>query len=173
MREQYLGRYADLKHEGAALGAELADSYPDAVRRMVEVFGRLRVFQQKCRALHLTDTQGGLPHVPDPELKARRLDGFSRDVPSLLDAVHLHDWQSGTEIWPPRAADFAATFAASMVPQHPGALWTDPAVQERQRAERAAEQARMAAHYETQAAEQLARENKTLRENWNASQRRE
>ena len=58
---------------------ELAELYPGAVGPLVDVFVRLRAFQQKCRALHLTDP-GGLPHLTDPELMARGLDGFSRDT---------------------------------------------------------------------------------------------
>ena len=99
-RQQYLARYEQLKIEGAALAQELADLYPALVGPLVEVFARLRVFQQQCRALHLSDPGDGRPHVPDPELKARRLDGFSRDTPCLLD-TRLYDWQSGREVWPP------------------------------------------------------------------------
>jgi hypothetical protein len=126
-RAQYLSRYADLKREGAALAQDLADLYPDAVRRIVEVFAKLAAFQQQCRVLHLSDPGDGRPHVTDPELQARGLRGFSRDQPSLLESVHLHDWQSSKEIWPPFQPPFAAQFVLP-VPQHPGALWSDPAV---------------------------------------------
>jgi hypothetical protein len=169
-RQQYLARYEQLKIEGAALAQELADLYPALVGPLVEVFARLRVFQQQCRALHLSDPGDGRPHVPDPELKARRLDGFSRDTPSWLD-TRLYDWQSGREVWPPPQLSFAADYA---VDDHPsvGAAWADPAIQERRRAEIVAEQERMARHHATQAAEQQERENRQLREQWEASQRR-
>jgi hypothetical protein len=169
-REQYLSRYTDLKHEGEALGTELAEVYPDAVRQIVEVFVRLRAFQDKCRALHLTDTGGGLPHIIDPEIKARRLDVFSRDQPSLLDAVRLYDWQSGTEVWPEKPTSFAATFAQSMVPQGPGQFWASDEVRARVVSEQQREREKMAAHYAQAAKEQEERQNKELKEQFQARQ---
>ena len=156
-RQQYLVRYERLKIEGAALGAELADCYPGLVGPLVEVFVRLSAFREQTRALHLSDPGDGRPHLRDPELQARRLDGFTRDVPSLLESVHLHDWQSGREVWPPRQPAFAAEFVQSMTVPSVGAAWADPVVQERRRAEIAAEQERMSRHYATQAAEQQER----------------
>jgi hypothetical protein len=170
-RDAYVVRFEQLKIEGAALGAELADLYPGLVRPLVDLFGRLRAFRERCRALHVTDPDG-LPHVSDPELKVRRLGGFSAEVPSLLDSVHLPDFTSGRELWPEKPPSFAANFAASMVPAHPGPMWSDPAYQERVAAEREQERQRMAAHFEQAAREQEARENRTLAENFAASQRR-
>jgi hypothetical protein len=172
MRQQYLVRYEELKQEGAALGAELADLYPGLVAPLVEVFTRLRAFQQQCRALHVTDNGTGLPHVIDPELQARGLHGFTRDTPSLLESVHLRDWRSGREVWPPPST-FAADYVQSMgVPGHPGSAWADPAVQARIAAERAAENERMARHYAQAAKTREQTENQQLRENWELSQRR-
>jgi hypothetical protein len=172
-RQQYLVGYTDLESQGRDLAQELADCYR-AVGPLVAVFTRLRPFQQQCHRLHITDPGTGgspLPHVPDPELMACGLRGFSRDQPSLLDNVRLCDWQSGKEIWPPFQPPFAAEFVLP-VPQHPGAAWSSPEYLAAQHAERVAEQARMAAHFEQAAKEQEARENRTLRENWEASQRR-
>jgi hypothetical protein len=108
--------------------------------------------------------------VDDPELAARGLRGFSADVPSLLDSVHLHDWQSGQEIWPPRQPSFAADYLQSMTIPSVGAAWSDPEVQERRRTEIAAEQQRLARHHAMQAAEQEERQNRQLREDWEARQ---
>ena len=75
-------------------------------------------------------------------------------------------------IWPP-PSNFAAAYVQSMaVPSHPGAYWADEQVRARAAAEQQQERERMAAHYATQAAEQLERENRTLRENWEASRGR-
>ena len=49
----------------------------------------------------------------DPELIARNLDGFDRERPSLLAEVHLLDWNSGRQIWPPPGPSMAAAFAAT------------------------------------------------------------
>jgi hypothetical protein len=169
-RDKYLAHYEQLKIEGAALGAELVDLY-GAVMPLVEVFGRLRAFRERCRALHAGDP-GGLPHVNDAELQARRLDGFTGEVKSLLEAVRLPDFTSGRELWPEKPISFAASFAASMVPVHPGPMWSDPVYQERVAEERRQEQERLAAARAQAAKLQLDRENKELRENWEASQRR-
>jgi hypothetical protein len=168
-RQQYLGRYTDLKREGAVLAQELVDLYPSLVGPLVELFGRLRDFQQQCRALHLTDPGDGRPHIIDPELAARGLRAFSADTPSLLECVHLHDWQSGKEIWPPFQPPFAAQFVLP-VPQHPGAAWSDPVFQERRRAEIAAEQEKMARHHSQMSKEQEENQNRQLRADWEARQ---
>jgi hypothetical protein len=163
-RDKYLAHYEQLKIEGAALGAELADLY-GAVMPLIDLFVRLRAFRERCSSLHLTDP-GGLAHVRDPELVARRLDGFTRDVPSLLDAVHLHDWQSGTEVWPPRQPSFAAEFAQTMTIPSVGAAWADPEVQERRRSELAAAQERMARAHAKMSRDQEERQNSQLRADW-------
>ena len=93
---------------------ELVDLYPSLVGPLVDLFGRLRAFRERCRALHVTDP-GGLPHVVDPELVARRLDGFTRDVPSLLDSVRLPDFTSGREL---TARENPNSFAASFRGEH-------------------------------------------------------
>ena len=151
-RDAYLARYEELKIEGAALGAELADLYPAPSGRWSRCSVACALFAE-CRALHISDPGDGRRTCSDPEFKARRLDGFTADVPSLLEFVHLPDWQSGKEIWPPFQPPFAAQFVLP-VPQHPGAHGVRPGIWQRNSAERVAEQARMAAHYATQAAEQ-------------------
>jgi hypothetical protein len=167
-RDKYLARYEQLKIEGAALGAELVE-YPDLVGPLVEVFGRLRAFREQCHRLHATDP-GGLPHLRDPELVARRFDGFSADTPSLLDSVHLHDWRTGTEVWPPRQPSFAADFAQSFSIPSVGPAWCDPAVQERRRAELAAAQERMARAHAEMSKAQEENQNRQLRADWEARQ---
>ena len=144
--------------------------YPGLVGPLVDLFARLRAFQQRCHALHLTDPGDGRPHVPDPELQARGLNGFSRDQPSLLESVHLHDWRSGKEIWPPPAS-FAASYVQSMgVPQHPGAAWCDPEFISARRLAIVEEQERLALHAQKAAKEQEERQNKELREQFQARQ---
>ena len=63
-RDKYLAHYEQLKIEGAALGAELAEIYPALVGPLIDVFVRLRAFQQQCQTLHLTDP-GGLSTTPN------------------------------------------------------------------------------------------------------------
>jgi hypothetical protein len=47
---------------------------------------------------------------------ARSLDGFDRERPSLLAEVHLLDWNSGRQAWPPPRPSMAAAFAAIAMP---------------------------------------------------------
>ena len=63
----------------------------------------------------------------------------------------------------------AAAYVQSMgVPRHPGAAWSDPAFQERPRAELVAEDERMALHAQKAAKEQEERQNRELREQFQA-----
>ena len=52
--------------------------------------------------------------VRDPELIARNLDGFDRERPSLLAEVHLLDWNSGRQAWPPPRPSMASAFVAAV-----------------------------------------------------------
>ena len=167
-RAAYLAIYEQLKIEGAALGAELADLYPGFVGPLIDLFARLRAFRERCSSLHVTDP-GGLPHVADPELKARRLDGFSAEVKSLLEAVRLPDFNTGRELTARENPNsFAATFAASMVHQHehPGAAWCDPDFLAARRRAITEEQEKLALHAQARQKEQQDRENQELKSQW-------
>jgi hypothetical protein len=156
--QAYLARLRELRPEHELLQRELHDTYQEVTDRLVGLFTRVRAFEARARQ-QLGNPPGGVD-VLNP------IDGVR-----LLDKVVLPVWQQpDRNLWPP-PADFSA-FAASVVIPSVGSAWADPVVQERQRAERAAEQERMARHYAAQAAEQLERENRQLRENFEASQRR-
>jgi len=115
--------------------------------------------------LHLSDP-GGSPHLGEPELMARGLDGFTRDTPSLLESVRLRDWGTGREVWP-TPSTFSVDYAQSMpVPLHAGAHWADPEVQARRHAELAAERERIARFHTQGAKEQEIRQNKEERESF-------
>jgi hypothetical protein len=99
---------------------------------------------------------------------ARNLDGFDRERPSLLAEVHLLDWNSGRQAWPPRRPPMAAAFAASMVPAYDPADWANNYERRAQQAERQ----RMIDHYARLTKEQEDRENREARERFAASQRK-
>jgi hypothetical protein len=101
---------------------------------------------------------------------ARNLDGFDRERPSLLAEVHLLDWNSGRQVWPPRRPPMAAAFAASMVPAYDPADWANN--YERRAAAQQAERQRMTDHYARLTKEQEDRENREARERFAASQRK-
>jgi hypothetical protein len=123
------------------------------------LFTRVRAFQQRA--------QQELGNPPAGVSVLRPLDGVR-----LLEKVQLFDLDGDKQTWPPPST-FAATFAQSMgLPLHAGQFWSDPEVQERRRAELAREQARNAAYHERTGREQLARQNRELKEQYLARQQR-
>ena len=55
-----------------------------------------------------------MEHLLSAELHARGLDSFTRDMPSLLTAVRLVDWDTGRQIWPLPRPSMASAFAAAV-----------------------------------------------------------
>ncbi|MFY9898283.1 MAG: hypothetical protein WAK67_10865 [Xanthobacteraceae bacterium] len=103
----------------------------------------------------------------DPELIARNLEGFDRERPSLLAEVHLLDWDSGRQAWPPPRPSMASAFAATFLPAHDPANWAND--YERRAAAQQAERQRMAQYYERLTKDQEERENREARERFAAS----
>jgi hypothetical protein len=108
--------------------------------------------------------------VRDPELIARNLDGFDRERPSLLGEVHLLDWDSGRQIWPPPRPSMAAAFAATFLPAYDPADWANN--YERRAAAQQRERQHTADYYARTTREQEERENREARERFAASQRK-
>jgi hypothetical protein len=159
--EAYRAKQSELAPARDALERELATVYPDAASKLVDLFARIRAFQQRA--------QRELGNPPPAVSVLSALDVRVLDNCVLPEFAH-----PDRNVWPPPSS-FAAAFAQSMesigVPPHPGQHWNDPAVQERRRAELLAEQARDAAYHEQAAREQDARQNRELREQFSAHQR--
>jgi hypothetical protein len=155
----YVAKRDTLRMERDTLERELTEVYSRAAGEIVALFQRVNQFKQRAHR------ELGYPPAnvnPLPDLAAR----------PLLDKVQLFQLDGQTQIWPP-PSNFAASYVLGMgIPQHPGPMWSDPSYQERVAAERQQERERMAAHYERQSVQQLERENRTLAENFAASQRR-
>ena len=104
-------------------------------------------------------------YLRSAELHARGLDSFSRDTPSLLTAVHLVDWDSGRQIWPPLRPSIASAFATTMVPasgrRFSPEWWKDS---EQGAARQQAERRHMANYYARTTKEQEDRDNAEARE---------
>lgn len=69
--------------EGDALAAELAEKYPKWGTEIADLFSRIVQYKQKMSRLHERCQAGVSLHLTDPELLARGMDGFTRDLPSL------------------------------------------------------------------------------------------
>lgn len=155
--QAYVAKRDTLRVERDMLERELTEVYSRAAGEIVALFQRVNQFKQRAHR------ELGYPPPsvdPLPELA----------VQPLLDKTQLFQLDGRTQLWPPPST-FAADFVQSMgVPQHPGAVWSDPEFRARRAAERAAENERLARIAEERAAAQLERENRELREQWDSRQ---
>ena len=144
-RTAWLARLDALKPERDALAEELREVYPDAVAKIVDLFVRIAE-NGKALSERLRGRPAGVMGVwLSAELHARGLDSFSNNMPSLLTAVHLVDWDTGREIWPPPQPSMAAAFAAIAMPSYDRRFSADWAKEnERRAAGQRAEQQRIA-----------------------------
>ena len=160
----WLAEYEEQKRARDVLAEELSQVYPDAVAKIVDLFDRITANDETLSQLHLARPAGVTEHLHSAELYARGLDKLTRDSPSLLTSVHLIDWVSGSEIWPPPRPSMASMFAAT-VPACDRRLNADWAKDNEHAAAQArAEQQRIADYYARTTKEQEDRENAEARE---------
>jgi hypothetical protein len=167
--EEYEAEAQVLDEESIQLAQELRETYPPAQNKLSNLFTRIAVHRQRISALHQR-RPAGVQSVRDPELIARNLDGFDRERPSLLAEVHLLDWNTGRQIWPPPRPSISAAFAATLVPAHNPADWATN--QEQRAAAQQRERQYMAAYYARTTREQEERENREALERFVTSQRK-
>jgi hypothetical protein len=164
----WLTEHDTLKRERDSLAAELRELrevHADVARKTANLFGRITINNEALAELHQARPPGMEQHLRSAELHARGLDSFSRDTPSLLTAVHLVDWDTGHQIWPPPPPSMAAAFAAIAMPAYDRRFTGDWAKDnERRAAGQRAEQQRMADYYVRAKKEQEERENAEARE---------
>src|SRR5262249_42186961 len=113
----WLTKYDALKCERDALAEELCEVYPDAARKIANLFGRIAINDQARAESHWARPARLEQHLRSAELHARGLESFS--TPSLLTSVHLFDWDPGHQICPPPRPSMASAFAAVEPPHHP------------------------------------------------------
>jgi hypothetical protein len=148
----YVTKRDALRGERDTLERELTEVYSRAAAEIVALFQRVNQFKQRAHR------ELGFPPAsvaPLPELAAR----------PLLDKVQLFQLDGQTQLWPPPST-FAAEYVQTMTIPSVGAAWADPEVQERRRAEIAAEQEKMARHHSQMSKEQEALQNSQLRADW-------
>jgi hypothetical protein len=158
-----------LDEESIQLAQEWRETCPPALNKLSDLFARIAAHRQRISALHQR-RPAGVQSVRDPELIARNLDGFNRERPSLLAEVHLLDWDSGRQIWPPPKPSMAAAFAASMIPAYDPADWANN--YEKRAAAQQRERQYVSNFYQRLTKEQEERENREARERFAASQLR-
>jgi hypothetical protein len=99
--KQWKRDFADSKKQRDDLANELAKVYPEVIAKLADLFTRIAILDQKLSTLHQARPSGVALHLTGSELVARELERFSRDVPSLLQAVTLFDFHTGKRVWPP------------------------------------------------------------------------
>jgi hypothetical protein len=167
--DEYNAEAGVLDEESVRLAEELP-KYRAAEKIITDLFTLIAAHRQRISALHRR-RPCGVESVRDPELIARNLGGFDGTQRSLLTEVHLVDWDSGREIWPPPQPSLAVACAAIM-PSYGRRFSADWAKDDELRAAgQRAEQQRMADYYARTTREQEERENREGRERFDESQR--
>jgi hypothetical protein len=161
--------YADCERVQARLEEAVSAfrEYPKHAQAIADMFALAAKVDKEAHRINASAPGGMNRRLTPVELKARGLDRFDRNHPSLTASVELGCWEdSSRKIWPPRHSNsLAVAVAASMtVPYHPGGAWADPDVQAQRRAEIEKEQREIAAYHERAASDQEARINREERE---------
>jgi len=120
-RETYLKEQAaewratasELIGESNELANELREVYAAAVGKLVDVFTRSADFKKRRDALYSTRPDQMGDRLPDVELMARGLDGFTVTTPSLLEQTKLFDF-TGRQLWPDPLQTNPNRFAVEM-----------------------------------------------------------
>lgn len=148
---QWRTDYEAQKVKRDTLAKEFRDIYQRAVAEIVDICTRIAANDAELSHLHQARPAGVSLHLRSAELKARNLEDFSRDVPSITKGLRLPDWDRPTKTaWPPPQTPLAvlATQGMPASPPHPGGNWWQDR-DERVAAQRA-EQERVAAFYRDQ-----------------------
>jgi hypothetical protein len=112
--------YERVKAERDRLAAELATTYPQVVATLVNLLARVAECQKECGRVAETAASGEPRRLLGPELHAKRLTSFTRDMPSFTRDLRLPNWERpATAAWPPRRTREVLTFA----PAHSPADW--------------------------------------------------
>jgi hypothetical protein len=121
-RERYLQEQAaewraassELIGEGNELADELREVYAASVGKIVDVFVRISDFKKRRDACYSTRPDKIGDQLPDPELLARNLNGFTITTTSLLEQTKLFDFETGTQLWPPAQLPIGVVMAQSV-----------------------------------------------------------
>jgi hypothetical protein len=120
--QEYLAKRNALKLERDTLEQELTEVYTRAAGEIVALFQRVNQFKQRAQQ-----------QLGDPPANVEPLPALA--VTHLLDKVQLFDFDGGKQTWPP-ASSFASDYVSSInFDTHPGQHWSDPEIQQHQRAE--------------------------------------
>jgi hypothetical protein len=155
----YLEKFDQFVPERDTLEKEFATQYQELANKLLELFARVRDFQNRVRAT-LADPPAGVP-VLQPISGA-----------SLLEKVTLLDLDTGKPLWPPPAVPLGVTLAQGIQfgfdPRF-SSHWGDARLREQRIAEAERENEATAARFAAMAREQDERVNREAKEAWMAT----
>jgi hypothetical protein len=173
---EWRGLSADIINEGTKLAAEMREVYAAAVGKLVDVFTRIADYKRRRDALYSRRPDQIGDQLPDPELLARGLDGFTINTPSLLEATKLFDLETGQQIWPdPQQTNRLAVEMSSSVRAMVSSMDRDACTPNwwkavaRRQAAAAAEAELQGERFAEMKRAQEERENREAAENWRAA----
>ena len=104
-----------MAEERNVLAAELRQTYPATVATLVSLFARCADLDRRLSALHQSRPSGAKGQLLSAELKARGLEDFSRDQPSITRELKLPSWTESNKLaWPPPARPVGVVLAEAM-----------------------------------------------------------
>jgi hypothetical protein len=155
----YLEKFNQFLPEHDQLQQEFAEQYQLLVGKLVELFERLKDFQERAR------TELGNPPAGVPVLKG--IDGAQ-----LLDKCVLLDLDTAKTLWPPAPIPFGVIVSEGMKfgfdPRF-SSDWGNPKLREQRAVAAQAESEATARRYKQMEIEQTTRLNEEERARWNAS----
>jgi hypothetical protein len=174
---EWRGVASELINEGNELADDLREVYAASVGKLVDVFTRIADYKKRRDACYSTRPAALSDQLPDPELMARGLDGFTVSTPSLLEATKLFDL-TGRQLWPdPQRTNpnrFAVEMSQSVLamvssgdPDATGPNWWKAVA--RRQAAAAAEVELQGKRFAEMKIEQEKRENEEAAARWNAA----
>jgi hypothetical protein len=102
--------YGRVKDERDRLAVELAATYPQTVATLLDLLARVADCERECSRIASMAPAGERRRLLGPELHAKGLTGFTRDMPSITRDLRLPDWkQPSRTAWPPERAREVAT----------------------------------------------------------------
>jgi hypothetical protein len=101
-------------------------SYREMAAQLVNIFQEVQYLDSHIIEPVNQARPAGEPAITTCELYARKLDAFSRSMPSIISTTQLPDWSdSQRNVWPPKPVPMGVLVAESMAPAsyHPGDRW--------------------------------------------------
>jgi hypothetical protein len=133
--------------------AKRLSHYREMAAQLVNIFEEVRYLDARIIVPVNESRPANEAPLQTCELYARKLDAFSRSMPSILDKVQLPNWEDSERmVWPPRQVPMSVMVAESMATAAHNPIYSDRWFEHQgdRRAEQEAEQQRTAAYYAEQ-----------------------